>query len=113
MEPGSLLKSAARQQEVMVVNPNWGVSSQKQVRESSNMIISMRRGYFRRLKSVECLKTRLYQVESSNPVRMQRSLCCEREAGETSWASSSLDEAVTGILPRQAESLSFTCYMEM
>lgn len=39
MEPGSLLKAAARQQEVVVVSPNWGVFSQKQVSESSNMII--------------------------------------------------------------------------
>lgn len=39
MEPGSLLKSAARQQEVMAINPNCRVFSQKQVRESSNKII--------------------------------------------------------------------------
>lgn len=41
---------------------------------------------------MECLKARLYKVRS-NPVQMQHLLCCEQEAGgDTSWASSSLDE---------------------
>lgn len=101
MEPGSLLKSAARQQEVMVINPNWGVSSQKQLRESSNMIIKhdeVTSGGWS--LSVECLKAQLYKVEI-HPVQMQHLTCCEQEAGgETSWASSSLDEAVSGILSR-------------
>lgn len=39
MEPGSLLRSAARQREAMAVNCNWGVSSQIQGEKTPNDII--------------------------------------------------------------------------
>ncbi|XP_053829433.1 uncharacterized protein LOC128805032 isoform X2 [Vidua macroura] len=83
-----LLTEGARQQEVMVINPNWGVFSQ--VRESSNMIIKHKK---RLLQEAEVC---LWSVSRHDCTKWEAAQC---ECSIHPAVSGRLEERPPGLLP--------------